>query len=97
MNKWGYAKEKGERGNFKPIGSFKGDRDAKWRGGGDNIKAKFIAYVAVGVADPDPFDMDPDPVCHFVTDPNLAFQFVPDPYRFEGVMYLIHYCLYICT
>ncbi len=32
------------------------------------------------VADPDPFDTDPDPAFHFDTDPDPdAFQFVTDP------------------
>ncbi len=49
----------------------------------------------------------PDPTFHFVTDPNLAVQFDsdldptvytdPDPYRFEEVMYLKQYFLYILT
>jgi hypothetical protein len=30
------------------------------------------------VADPDPFDQDPDPVFHFDTDPDPAFQFITD-------------------
>jgi hypothetical protein len=39
----------------------------------------------ISVADPDPFDTDPDLACHFDTDP--AFQFDPDPYSFKEVMY----------
>jgi hypothetical protein len=39
------------------------------------------------VADPKPFDTDPDPAFHFDTDPDPAFQFDtrtdPDPYRFK--------------
>ncbi len=60
------------------------------------------------VADPDPFDMDPNPAFHFNTDPNLALQFDPDlgptvfntdpnPYRFKEVKYLKQYFLYILT
>ncbi len=32
--------------------------------------------LIISVADPDPFDTDPDPAsaCHFVTDPDPAFQ-----------------------
>jgi hypothetical protein len=48
------------------------------------------------VADPDPFDTDPDPAFHFDTDLDPAFQLIliqlfdtdPDPYRFKEVMYL---------
>ncbi len=50
----------------------------------------------VSVADPDPFDtdrdpachFDPDPACHYGPDPDPAFQFDtdPDPYRFKEVM-----------
>jgi hypothetical protein len=31
------------------------------------------------VADPDPFDTDPDPAYHFDTDTDPAFQFDTDP------------------
>ncbi len=31
------------------------------------------------VADPDPFDTDPDPAFHFDTDTDHAFQFDMDP------------------
>ncbi len=55
------------------------------------------------VADPDPFDTDPDPARHFDTDPYPAFQFDTDPnptvrsgsrslrYLFKEVMYLKQY------
>jgi hypothetical protein len=37
--------------------------------------------LRASVADPDPFDMDPDPASRFDTDPDLdpAFQFDTDP------------------
>ncbi len=41
-----------------------------------------ILYISN--ADPDPFDTDPDPAFHFDT----------DPYRFKEVMYLKQYFLY---
>jgi hypothetical protein len=43
--------------------------------------------VLGSVADPDPFDTDPDPAFLFHTDPDPAFQFVtgPDPYLFKEV------------
>jgi hypothetical protein len=46
------------------------------------------------VADPDPFDTDPDPDFHFHTGPVPAFQFHtdPDPCRFKEV-YLKQYFL----
>jgi hypothetical protein len=34
---------------------------------------------APSVADPDPFDTDPDPAFHFDTDPDPAFQPETDP------------------
>jgi hypothetical protein len=52
--------------------------------------------VCTSVADPDPFDTDPDYVFHFDTAPDHAFQYDtdtdtdtdpdPDPYRFKEVM-----------
>jgi hypothetical protein len=41
----------------------------------------FATLVVSSVADPDPFDTepDPDPAFHFVTDPYPAFLFDPDP------------------
>jgi hypothetical protein len=45
--------------------------------------------VKNSVADPDPFDTDPDPAFDFDTD--------PDPYRFKEVMCLKQYFLYIFT
>ncbi len=36
-------------------------------------------YTVGSVADPDPFDTDPDPAFHFDTDPDPAFQFETDP------------------
>jgi hypothetical protein len=46
-----------------------------------------LQILTNGVADPDPFDTDPDPACHFDTgpDPVPAFQFYPDSYRFKEV------------
>ncbi len=35
--------------------------------------------IPTSVADPDPFDMDPDPAFHFDTDPDPAFQCDTDP------------------
>ncbi len=61
------------------------------------------------VADPDPFDTDPDPAFHFDTDPdpillsNLIririrlFDTVPDSYLFKEVIYLKQYFLYMFT
>jgi hypothetical protein len=53
----------------------------------------------ISVADPDPFDTDPDPAFHFDTGPDPAFQFDtdPDPYRFTEVMYLNQYLLHTFT
>ncbi len=45
--------------------------------------------VSSSVADPDPFDTDPDPAFLFDAD--------PDPYSFKEVMYLKQYFLYIFT
>ncbi len=42
---------------------------------GQNI---YFAGGGVVVADPDPFDTDPDPAFHFDTDPVPAFQSDPD-------------------
>jgi hypothetical protein len=49
------------------------------------------------VADPDPFDTDPDPAFHFDMDTDPAYQFDtdPDPYRFKEVMYLERSLLFI--
>ncbi len=33
----------------------------------------------ISVADPDPFDTDPNPAFHFDTDPDPAIQFDTDP------------------
>ncbi len=51
------------------------------------------------VADPDPFDTNPDPAFYSDTGPDPAFQFDtdPDPYRFKQVMYLKQYFLYTFT
>jgi hypothetical protein len=46
-----------------------------------NTDDDYVFSVRSSVADPDPFHMDPDP----------AFQFDPDPYRFREVMYLKQY------
>ncbi len=35
--------------------------------------------LIISVADPDPFDADPDPAFRFDTDPDPAFQFDLDP------------------
>jgi hypothetical protein len=35
------------------------------------------------VADPDPFDADPDPAFHFDPDPDFQFDTDPDPYCFK--------------
>jgi hypothetical protein len=63
--------------------------------------ADFSIHLTYSVADPDPFDTDPDPACHFDTgpDPVPAFQFDPDPdsYRFKEVMFLKQFFLYILT
>ncbi len=63
--------------------------------------------VLVRIADPDPFDPDPDPAFHFDTDTDPAFQFDTDPdptintdsdpYCFKEVTYLKQYFLYIFT
>ncbi len=41
------------------------------------------------MADPGPFDTDPDPACHLDTDPEpdpaFPFDMDPDPYCFEEV------------
>ncbi len=34
----------------------------------------FKMWVIANVADPDPFDADPDPAFHFDTDPDPAFK-----------------------
>jgi hypothetical protein len=39
----------------------------------------FPFFLGVSVADPDPFDTDPDPAFHFDTDPDPAFSFDTDP------------------
>jgi hypothetical protein len=46
-----------------------------------------VFFFLGSVADPDPFDTDPDPAFLFHTDPDPAFQFVtgPDPYLFKEV------------
>ncbi len=51
--------------------------------------------VGNSVADPDPFDPDPDPAFHFDTNPDPVFQFDtdPDPYHFREVMYIKQYIL----
>jgi hypothetical protein len=36
-------------------------------------------HLLNSVADPYPFDTDPDPAFHFGTDPDPAFQFDKDP------------------
>jgi hypothetical protein len=36
-------------------------------------------FMKISVADPEPSDMDPDPVGHFDTNPDPAFQFDTDP------------------
>ncbi len=35
--------------------------------------------METSIADPDPFDTDPDPAFHFDTDPDPALQFDADP------------------
>ncbi len=37
------------------------------------------AILLSSVADPDPFDTDPDPLSHFDKDPDSAFQSDTDP------------------
>jgi hypothetical protein len=62
-----------------------------------------VLNIQTSVADPDPFNTDPDLVFHFDRDPDPAFQFDPDPtvwygpvpYRFKELMYLKQYFLYI--
>ncbi len=48
--------------------------------------------LGISVADPDPFDTDPDPAFHCDTDPDPTYDFQfdtdPDPCRFKEVMYL---------
>jgi hypothetical protein len=44
--------------------------------------------VVDSVADPDPFDTDPDPALHFNTDPDPCFHFATDP---DTVMCLKQY------
>jgi hypothetical protein len=55
----------------------------------------FPTFRPSSVADPGPFDTDPDPA--FQSDPDHAFQSDPDPERFKEVMYLKQYFLYIFT
>jgi hypothetical protein len=38
-----------------------------------------VGAIVISVADPDPFDTDPDPAFHLDTDPDPAFQSDPDP------------------
>jgi hypothetical protein len=40
---------------------------------------KSVTAAATSVADPDPFDTNPDPAFHFDTDQDPAFQFDMDP------------------
>jgi hypothetical protein len=49
-------------------------------------KSTFIDLISVliNVADPDPFDTDPDPAFHFDTDPAFQFDTDPDPTFFYG-------------
>jgi hypothetical protein len=47
-----------------------------------NVKRQPDSYSfspATSVADPDPFDTDPDPAFHLETDPDPDFQFDTDP------------------
>jgi hypothetical protein len=66
---------------------------------GDGARRLTGARVEASIADPDPFDTDPDPAFHFDTGPDPAFQFDtdPDPYRFKEVMYLKQYFLHTFT
>ncbi len=52
----------------------------------DLVKEAEVGIYKSSVADPDPFDMDPNPDFRFDTDPDL--------YRFKEVMYLKQYFFY---
>jgi hypothetical protein len=61
------------------------------------VETRVPKSLETSVADPNPFDTDPDPVFHFDTDPESAFQFDtdPDPCRLKKVRNLKRYLLFI--
>jgi hypothetical protein len=61
------------------------------------VNRVYHKVVDPNVADPDPFDTDPDHALNLDmdTDPANQFDTDPDPYRFKEVMNLKQYFLYI--
>ncbi len=67
----------------------------------------WVSPTQINVADPDPFDTDPDPAFHLIPIRILLFNLIrikirlfsmdPDPFRFTVVMFLNEYFSFILT